>query len=295
MFLTVFASTLLAGVLDDFGPNQTVSLQSQSYATWAPQHLPRAGGIVFGKGKARFVVGNDNAVTEIETDTLQFDLTEEGKLVIVHDQLPYLVSAHSFSVCPMARHVRRNTPIAFSLPPYDDPRYFARYGLAPSQRGYLAKDFLGDDRLARLVKEADLWPDNFSTGEVQMDPAVREAILKDVNNSSVQTPGGPPFADRYTYFSGDFHVEAVILLDMDTNLVRVFGSPVLYHPTNDRINGTVTIFNVEFLHSQDRILAEAGQEFGPGDFASLFDLSLIFAELRDSTPQLLNTLIDRHC
>lgn len=286
----------MAQTLDAFGPNSTFSARSLTYRGWAPNNLPFNGGIVFGKGEARFLVGDEDAQTTVSAESIGVRFEKRKHLVILADDQDqqFILEAHAIAVCPMARHVARHAPIGFTIPPYLDGAYLQRIGLSSYREGFIADEFDVDDRVARLVYEADFWPEHVNLEFVRMNPDVRRLILDDVNSVMVSLPGQEQLYRGLTYFSGDFHTSAVILLNRNTSKAVVFGAPVVYTP-EETPAGQIIISDVEFLASHpDDTLATDGS-YGGRDFKSLFDLSLLFAALRDGAPDTFDGFIMRYC
>ncbi|PDT60520.1 hypothetical protein CO678_15930 [Bradyrhizobium diazoefficiens] len=285
-------------MLDGFGQNQLISTRSRTYEVWAQDNLLFSGGLIFGQGKARFVIGNQKKFSDVSTDKVEARLTQGADLELSTSRdgkaWTFALQVHGFAVCPMARHIRRSAPIAYTIPPYSDAEYLQKVGLIPTGNNhYIAREFNGEERLSRLVKAADFWIEHPRTVSVEMDPAIEQGVLDDTNRTVLTVPSNAVLARGFTYFSGDFHTNAVILLNTDDYKAYVIGWPMVYRP--ELIDGKIKITKVALLEARDEDKLSTGTSFGPADFKSLFDLSLLFKAMRDNSPARLMTFVTKNC
>jgi hypothetical protein len=299
-FLVLIMTTVAVAMpmLDGFGPNQLVSTRSKTYAAWAPDNLRFSGGLIFGRGHARFVIGNPKKFFDVSTDKvgvnikqgegLELSTTRDGKA------LTFALRVHTFTVCPMARHIRREAPIAYTIPPYLDAAYIKKVGLIPAGvNHFIAREFEGDERLSKLIKDADFWIEHPRRASVEMDPSLEQRVIDDTNRTVIKEPSEAALARGLTYFSGDFHTKAVILLNTEDQKAYIVGWPMAYAP--ELVDGKIKITQVALLAARDEDELSSNTSFGPADFKSLFDLSLLFAAMRDDAPGKFKSFVDKNC
>lgn len=296
--LVILASVsfAMAQTLSDHGANSTYSTRMPSYEEWAPSYLPYSGGVIFGKGEARFVVGSENDHERVGIGRLNvlFDRQEKLEIVVSGADQRFRLEAHNFVVCPMARHIARRAPIGFTVPPYINHSLFHQIGLLPYRGGFLANEFASDDRAAALISGADFWPGDGRRQRVAMWADVRAAILNHVDRVRVAVPRRDGVYIGLTYFIGDFHTSGVILLNTTTSEISIFGAPIVYYPEYSS-DGRIHINDIEFLSSLPGDPLSDDGNYGSRDFKSLMDLSLIFAAIRDRAPNQLVEFIRTYC
>ena len=293
-FILVLA--LFAQVVSAYDPNRFVSAQSPTYRGWAPIYGPYSGGIIFGKGATDIILGELDSGTSLNPNDLDLQVNENGNLVIqVARNGEFEVAAHFFAVCPMARHVARNAPLGYTLPPYFNQSVFKEARLL-SDDGYIAEEFVSDARMARLVRAADFWPsweyDDFRA-EYALLQEVKDEILGDVNSVEVSVEGLVR-AHGFTYFIGDFHLNTVISLVPGSNLAKFYGWPLTYYTKNQENQMVITDLDI-MAERPETQLTDDYDNFLPADFKSLFDLAATFVFFRSAAPEKLAQFISLEC
>ncbi|MGH1371649.1 hypothetical protein [Planktotalea sp.] len=295
LLIWVFSAlAVLAQVLGDSNPNRFYSAQSATYRSWAPKFGPSGGGIIFGKGEAEILIGDLEVNSPAQPTELDLRINEGGRLsIIAGDAAEYEVPAHFFAVCPMARHVQRDAPLGFTIPPYLDPDTLEEAQLTKYLDGYVAEEFIDDQRMANLVREADFWPDNFFRSRYFLTEDTKNAILADVNSVAVSVEG---FSRNtgFTYITGDFHLRSKILLAPSSDSALFFGFPLTYYQRN--VGAKMEVSDLAIMAGHPDIpLTSDFTKFFSSDFKSLYDLAATFVFFRDFAPDTLVSFISREC
>jgi len=297
VFIAMTTAALAMPMLDGVGPTTLVSASSESYGRWAPENLPFSGGLIFGKGEARFMVGEPDTFSAVDATAVELRLTTAGNLELSasYDGAPviFTLPTHSYAVCPMAKHVLRNAPIAYTLPPYLDEDYLDSIGMRTmSGGGFIAREFAASGPASDLVRSADFWVEHPDAVLEDLPADRKAAILNDVNRQKVLIPN-KQLGIGLTYFSGDFHSRAIILLNTKDRMVYVVGWPLAYRPVASGFQ--IKIVDVVLLGAKDEDELSTNEPYGPADFKSLFDLSMIFTAIRDSSDSALQKFIAGSC
>ena len=298
--------------------------KSPTMGPWALEFALSGGGIIFGKGTTQIFYRDLTESSELEASSLDISIGDSGNLVI-HAATPrdgkvainsYEVGAHFFAVCPMAKHVQRDAPLGFTMPPYIDEDALDEGRLVPYKNGYIAKEFTpeSDKRVSELVRKSDFWPARdeikmsilaklqtinqlrpFRTFRISwpLNRTIKRGILKDVNSINIFVDNYP-LGEGFSYITGDFHLNTAIVLNPSDGSAMFFGFPLTYYQRN--IDGRMVVYDVKIMANILEVpLATDYNNFGPTDFKSLYDLSATFAFFRDNAPDKLSSFISREC
>ena len=328
------AVALLAQVDSTYKPNRFIhnfseTAQHDFYETvsptiepWALKFAFSAGGVIFGKGTTQVFYVDLFGSLELEASSLNISIGDGGELFIhaatFHNGATainsYKVNAHFFAVCPMAKHVLRNAPLGFTIPPYINENIIDEARLEQYKDGYIAKEFASDIRVSELVRESDFWPElkpirmpilANSLGNLKkvrrlrvfwpLDQQIGKEIMRDVN--AIDIPFDSDLVSgRHAYFTGDFHLNTKINLNPLDGSATVFGFPLTYHQKGVEINGRMNVDEIEIMANIPGVpLTSAYDNFGSTDFKSLYDLSATFAFFRDNAPDKLRSFVAREC
>jgi hypothetical protein len=85
----------------------------------------------------------------------------------------------------------------------------------------------------------------------------------------------------------------VIVSTEEDQKAYVIGWPMAYAP--EFVDGKIKITQVALLAARDEDELSSGTAFGPADFKSLFDLSLLFAAMRDDAPGKFKSFVNKNC
>ncbi len=155
----------------DRSPSRFISTRSKTFPAWARKFALSSGGIIFGKGTTQIFYSDLSEISKLEASSLNISIGDDGSLFI-HVRYPdskivkysFRVNAHSFAVCPMAKHVMRNAPLGFTIPPYLNEDVLKEGNLlqhkdpAYENHKYIAKEFVLDERISELMSASDFWP-----------------------------------------------------------------------------------------------------------------------------------------
>lgn len=295
--LNLLGTLVSAQPIYEYGSNRFFSLQSATYEEGAPKYGPFWGGLILGKGQTRFFTVTDGDHEELGVDRLGLGLDASGGLYIssLSSGKNFQVLAHSFAVCPLARHVQTNGWVAYTLPAYVPPGSapLSSYlpGVVQYRGGFMATEIEADPQTAALVFETDFWPDwPFRT---HTPFPARDAILDHVNSVEVTIPQGYEVYHGFYYFTGDFHSKWEVSLTLDSDTAEVHGAPLTYW--QDERAGRMIITDVEVTSTLPGFNLSTNGFFASTDFASVFQLSAILAAFRDGAPREFSRFLASDC